>query len=149
MQKRISINKEAPAAYAAMVELSNYIATTSLEPLEKELIKLRASQLNNCAFCINMHAADARKLGDTEHRIYVLSAWREARHLYTETEQAILALTEEVTLIANHGVSEETYAEAERILGPLKLSEVIMAIITINAWNRIGVTTHLHVAKAK
>ena len=95
-----------------------------------------------------MHTTEARKNGETEQRIYLLNAWREA-DLYTETERIILALTEEVTLISKGGVSNETYAEAERLLGQHKLAEVIMAVITINSWNRIAISTLLPVAKAQ
>ncbi|GAB3351671.1 carboxymuconolactone decarboxylase family protein [Arachidicoccus ginsenosidivorans] len=146
MQKRINILKDVPAAYAAQSAMEKYVGTTSLTPIEKELIKIRASQINGCAFCLNMHTADARKNGETEQRIYVLSAWRETE-LFTETERAILALTEEMTLISNGGVSDNTYSEAERLLGEHKLAEVMMAIVTINGWNRIAISTHLPVSK--
>jgi len=139
MKSRIVIPKAAPEAYQAMLGLEKYIASTSLDPVHKELIKIRASQVNGCAYCINMHSADARKLGVTEQRIYLLSAWREA-DFYTEEEKAILALTEEVTLISHH-VSEETYANAAKLFDEKYLAEIIMMIITINAWNRIGIAT--------
>jgi AhpD family alkylhydroperoxidase len=139
MKPRIVIPKAAPDAYQAMLGLEKYIASTSLNPVHKELIKIRASQVNGCAYCINMHTADARKLGVTEQRIYLLSAWREA-DIYTEEEKAILALTEEVTLISQH-VSEETYANAAQFFDEKYLAEIIMMIITINAWNRIGIAT--------
>ncbi len=107
MNSRIVIPQVAPEAYQAMLGLEKYIASTSLSPVHKELIKIRASQINGCAYCINMHTADARKLGVTEQRIYLLTAWREA-DFYSDEEKAILALTEEITLISNH-VSEEVY----------------------------------------
>lgn len=141
MKPRIVIPKVAPEAYQAMLGLEKYIASTSLTPIHKELIKIRASQINGCAYCINMHTTDARKLGLSEQRIYLLSAWREA-DVYTEEEQAILALTEEVTLISNH-VSEEVYQNATLFFDERYLAEIIMMIITINAWNRIGITTGL------
>ncbi|MEO6174863.1 MAG: carboxymuconolactone decarboxylase family protein [Flavobacterium circumlabens] len=139
MKPRIVIPKVAPEAYQAMLSLEKYIASTSLNPVHKELIKIRASQVNGCAYCINMHTADARKLGVSEQRIYLLSAWREA-DIYTQEEKAILALTEEVTLISHH-VSEETYANAAQYFDEKSLAEIIMMIITINAWNRIGIAT--------
>ncbi|HMI06200.1 MAG TPA: carboxymuconolactone decarboxylase family protein [Flavobacterium sp.] len=139
MQTRISMQKTAPEAYNALLGLEKYIASTSLKPLHKELIKIRASQINGCAFCINMHTAEARKLGETEQRIFLISAWREADY-FTEEEQAILALTEEVTLIANH-VKDETYQNAARFFDEKYLAEIIMMIITINAWNRMAITT--------
>jgi AhpD family alkylhydroperoxidase len=144
MKPRIVIPKVAPEAYQALLNLEKYIATTSLNPIYKELIKIRASQVNGCAYCINMHTADARKLGVSEQRIYLLSAWREA-DVYTEEEKAILALTEEVTLISHH-VSEETYENAAKYFDKKLVAEIIMMIITINAWNRIGITTGMRAA---
>lgn len=133
------MQKTAPEAYNALLGLEKYIASTSLKPLHKELIKIRASQINGCAYCIYMHTAEARKLGETEQRIYLISAWRET-DFYSEEEKAILALTEEVTLIANH-VKDETYANAARFFDEKYLAEIIMMIITINAWNRMAITT--------
>lgn len=144
MKPRIVIPTIAPEAYQALINLESYISKTSLTPTHKELIKIRASQINGCAFCINMHTADARKYGETEQRIYLISAWREA-DIYTEEEKAILALTEEVTLISNH-VSEEVYQNAARLFDEKYLSEIILAIITINSWNRFAITTGLRVA---
>jgi AhpD family alkylhydroperoxidase len=141
MKPRIVVPTVAPEAYQAMMNLEKYISTTSLTSVHKELIKIRASQINGCAYCINMHTLDARKHGITEQRIYLLSAWREA-DVYTEEERAILALTEEVTLINNH-VSEEVYQNAANLFEEKYLAEIIMMIITINAWNRIGITTGL------
>lgn len=139
MTPRIVIPTVAPQAYQAMMNLEKYISTTSLTPVHKELIKIRASQINGCAYCINMHSIDARKYGVSEQRIYLLSAWREA-DVYTEEEKAILALTEQVTMISNH-VSDEVYQNAARLFDEKYLAEIIMMIITINAWNRIGVAT--------
>jgi AhpD family alkylhydroperoxidase len=141
MKSRIVIPNVAPEAYQALMNLEKYISTTSLTSTHKELIKIRASQINGCAFCINMHTADARKLGETEQRIYLISAWREA-DIYTEEEKAILALTEEVTLISNH-VSEEVYQNAAQLFDEKYLAEIILAIITINSWNRFAITTGL------
>jgi len=97
--------------------------------------------MNGCAFCIDMHTKDARKAGETEQRIYALSAWRDTL-FFSEDERAILGLTEEVTLISNH-VKDETYEQAAKVLGETYLAQVILAIITINAWNRIGIATKL------
>jgi AhpD family alkylhydroperoxidase len=141
MKPRIDIPTVAPEAYQALMNLEGYISKTSLTQTHKELIKIRASQINGCAFCINMHTADARKYGETEQRIYLISAWREA-DIYTEEEKAILALTEEVTLISNH-VSEEVYQNAASLFDEKYLAEIILAIITINSWNRFAITTGL------
>lgn len=141
--ERVNIQKTEPAAYQAMYALEKYLTASDLNPIHKELIKLRASQINGCAFCINMHSIDARKIGETEQRIYLLNAWRETS-LYTEEEQSILALTEEVTLISNH-VSNEVYNKAASLFDEHYLAQIIMAITTINAWNRIAISTKLKV----
>ncbi len=141
MATRIKIDQAEPTGYKAILGLEKFIESTPLTKTHKDLIKIRASQINGCAFCIDMHTKEARKAGETEQRIYALSAWRDAP-FYTAEERAILALTEEVTLITNH-VSDETYEEALKLLGDSYLAQVILAIITINAWNRIGITTRL------
>lgn len=141
METRINILQVEPEAYKAMYGLEKYIAVSSLHPTHKELIKIRASQINGCAYCINMHTKEARKLGETEQRIYLLNAWRDTQ-LFTEEEKAILALTEEMTLITNH-VSDVTYQHAAKLFGKNYLAQVIMMIVTINAWNRIAITSEL------
>ena len=145
MSNRVNIFQTQPEAYKAMFGLEKYINSTPLNPTHKELIKIRASQINGCAFCINMHTTDARKQGETEQRIYLLNAWRETK-LYTEEERAILALTEEMTLIANGGVSDETYKKAKAIFDDNHLAQIMMAIITINAWNRMAIATQMQPA---
>jgi AhpD family alkylhydroperoxidase len=141
MKARIIIPKVEPEGYKAMLGLDHYLNNTSLTKIHKELIKIRASQINGCAYCIDLHTKDARKAGETEQRIYALNAWRETP-FFTEEERAILALTEEVTLIQNH-VSDKTYEEAARLFDEHYLAQVIMAAIAINAWNRIGIATGL------
>ncbi|WP_433833174.1 carboxymuconolactone decarboxylase family protein [Flavobacterium anhuiense] len=141
MKSRIVIPNVAPEAYNALLNLEKYISSTALTPVHKELIKIRASQINGCAYCINMHTADARKYGISEQRIYLISAWREA-DVYSEEEKAILALTEQVTLINNH-VSDEVYENAAKFFDEKYLAEIILAIITINSWNRLAITTGL------
>src|SRR6185437_13068145 len=121
MSKRVGIE---PKAYEAMMGLENYLKTTELNPIHKELIKIRASQINGCAYCLSMHTNEARALGETEQRIYVLPAWRETTSLYTPEERAVLAVTEEVTRISEHGLTDKTYEEAEAILGRKYLSQV-------------------------
>jgi AhpD family alkylhydroperoxidase len=141
METRVNILQTQPEAYKAMMGLEKYIASTSLTPTHKELIKIRASQINGCAYCINMHTRDARKMGESEQRIYLLNAWRET-NLYTEEEQAILAMTEEVTLIQNH-LSKVTYDIARKLFDEKYIAEIIMMITTINAWNRIAIATEM------
>ena len=142
MENRINIGQTEPQAIKALVEIDKYLQTTQLTKIQKELIKIRASQINGCAYCINLHTKDARKYGETEQRIYLLSAWRETT-FFTEKEQCILALTEEITLISNKGLLDETYQKGIRLFGENYLAQIIMAIISINAWNRIGVSTHM------
>lgn len=141
MNNRMNFKKTEPIAYNALLALEDYMDTTSLTPAHKELIRIRASQLNGCAYCINMHTRDARNLGESEHRIYALSAWKETP-FFSEEERAVLSLTEEVTLITK-GVSEETYRKAVAVLGEQKTAQVIMSTIIINAWNRVGVSTQM------
>ncbi|PZF72717.1 carboxymuconolactone decarboxylase family protein [Taibaiella soli] len=141
MSSRIKIDQVAPSGYKAILGLEKFIESTPLTKTHKDLIKIRASQINGCAFCIDMHTKEARKSGETEQRIYALNTWRDTP-FFSDEERAVLALTEEVTLIGNH-VKDQTYASALSALGETYLAQVILAIITINAWNRIGITTQL------
>ncbi|MFC0434687.1 carboxymuconolactone decarboxylase family protein [Kutzneria buriramensis] len=134
---RINFAKEASASYRAMV-LANKACEEGMDPILAHLIKLRASQLNGCGFCLDMHATHARELGENERRIYALPAWRELS-FYTARERAALALTEEGTLLAEGGVRDETWAEAEKQFSQAELAQIIALIATINAWNRIAV----------
>lgn len=143
MQKRININNaEQPKAYKAMMALEGYLAHTSIPGTLKELIKIRASQINGCAYCIDMHTKDAIKNGESIQRIFLLNAWHEATKFFTEEEQTVLKITEEITLIHQHGLSDETYQSALRFFTGDQIVEIIMSIVTINAWNRIAVSTH-------
>lgn len=142
MAKRINIQELEPKAYEPMFGLEKYLSVIELDSQLKELIKIRASQINGCAFCIQMHAEQARKGGETEQRIYAISAWWESP-LFTEKERAVLALTDEVTLISEQGLSDETYETALDLLGEQQLAQCIMQIITINAWNRIALSTKM------
>ena len=144
MSQRLNLQQVAPEAYKAMFALEKYLGTTQLTPIQKHLLKVRASQLNGCAFCLDMHTREARHDGETEQRLYLLNAWRETS-LFTPEEQALLALTEEITFISK-GVSYATYQQAVAVLGEQRVAQAIMAAITINAWNRIAITTHLPVA---
>ncbi|GDY54410.1 alkyl hydroperoxide reductase AhpD [Streptomyces violaceusniger] len=134
--------KAAPEVYKAMVNL-DAAARKGVDPTLAELVKVRASQLNRCAFCIDMHTKDARAAGESEERLYLLSAWEEADHLYTEKEQAALALTEAVTVLTDGFVPDEVYEQAAKHFEERELAQVIALIFTINAWNRIGVTTRM------
>ena len=142
MQSRVNINKTEPQAYKAMYALEEYVAATQLTKTQKELVKIRASQINRCAYCIDMHTKDALKSGETAQRIFLLNAWRET-DLFSEEEKALLAITEEVTLIHNRGLSDETYQKAELLFGKNGVAQIIVAVSAINAWNRIAVSTNM------
>lgn len=139
MEKRMDLSVVEAEGYKIMMAFEKYLAASELTKTHKELIKIRASQINGCAFCLDMHTKDALKYGETQQRIFTLSAWRDTP-FFTKEEQAILALTEEVTLISNH-VSDKTYNEAVAVLGEKYTAQVIFAIITINGWNRVAITT--------
>ncbi|MCA0758562.1 carboxymuconolactone decarboxylase family protein [Paenibacillus sp. N4] len=140
MSQRTVIIKENPGAYQAMLGLEKYLGESSVSASLKELVKIRASQINGCAYCINMHTKDARKLGESEQRIYALSAWRDTPY-FTPEERAALALTESVTVITKEHVPNAVYDEAARYFNKTQMGELIMAIVTINAWNRIAIST--------
>jgi AhpD family alkylhydroperoxidase len=141
--ERIKLHKVSPEVYEAMMALSN-TAAKDIDPRLAELIKIRASQLNHCAFCLDMHTHDARKRGESEQRLALLAAWEEAGALFSEQEQAALALTEEITELSGRGhVSDEVYSRAAAVFSERELGQVIAMALTINAWNRIGVTTRL------
>jgi AhpD family alkylhydroperoxidase len=142
MEQRINIKQLEPQAYQAMFALEKYVNSSRLTTTHKHLIYVRASQINGCAYCFDLHTKEARSAGETEQRIYALNAWRETM-FFTKEEQAVLALTEEITLVAQTHVSDPVYRQAADILDENYLAQVIMAIITINAWNRIGISTRL------
>jgi AhpD family alkylhydroperoxidase len=140
MNKRININNLQPGAFTAMYGLEDYVIQTGLDPILIELIRNRVSQINGCRYCMDMHTKESVKLGDTEQRISGLRSWREATD-YTEKERASLALAEEITNISQ-GVADDTYANAVKVFDEVSLAQVIMVIVTINAWNRIVRTTY-------
>ncbi|MEU1665773.1 carboxymuconolactone decarboxylase family protein [Streptomyces sparsogenes] len=144
---RLPLAKLAPEFYKAMIGVDT-AARKGLDPTLVDLIKIRASQINHCAFCIHMHTTDARKAGETEERINLLSAWEEASGFFTEKERAALALTEAVTVLTDGFVPDEVYERAAPHFEEAELAQVIALIATINAWNRIGVTTRLTPGKA-
>lgn len=141
MEKRINIQQLEPQAYDIMFGLENYLQNSKLSKTHLELIKIRASQLNGCAFCIDMHTKEALKNGENARRIFLLNAWKETE-LFSEEEKVILAITEEITLIHLHGLSTNTYQQAEKLFDKNYLAQIIMAVVTINAWNRISISTN-------
>lgn len=138
MQERLDYAKVAPEAMKAMLAINHYANNSGLEKSLLELIKIRASQLNGCAYCIDMHTKDARSIGETEQRIYGLSAWRETP-FYTDRERAALEWTETVTLISQHHVSDELYEQVRQQFSEAEVVALTMAIITINGWNRLAI----------
>jgi AhpD family alkylhydroperoxidase len=149
MSKRINFNDVQPSAYDAMEALDRFVDETSIDKLHKEFIKIRASQINGCAYCVDAHSHDALKLGESLQKVLLISAWREAKNIFSEEEQLLFRMTEEITLIHQHGLSDETYRKAIQVFGEERTAQIIMAIITINAWNRIGVATELRPSHRK
>ena len=131
-----------PSSYKAMYDLSITVNKSSLKPIQKELIKIRASQINGCGFCLQMHTADALNAGEKKERIFLLTAWKES-DLFSEEEKAMLSIVEAVTLIHNKGVSDATYREAQNFFSEENIAEIIMTTVVINAWNRIAISTNL------
>jgi AhpD family alkylhydroperoxidase len=138
MQSRLDARKVSPGAYQAMLGLEGFVRKSSkLEPSLLELVKMRASQINGCAFCIDMHSKDARAAGETEQRLYALNAWRETP-FFTERERAALAWTEAVTLVAS-GLPDSVYEEARQRFSEEELVNLTMAVVAINGWNRLSI----------
>ncbi|ABQ06747.1 carboxymuconolactone decarboxylase family protein [Flavobacterium johnsoniae] len=148
MQKRLNIKQAAPDALKAMIGLESYLSKISISKTAKELIKIRASQINGCAYCINIHTQDAVKNGETNQRIFLLSAWREAGDIFTEEEKAVLAITEEITLIHQQGLSDQTYSSAVHFFSEKQIADIITAVITINLWNRVVLSTRLPIGQS-
>ena len=152
MEPRLNPYKVAPKAYQAMSALQAYVDSCGLERPLLELVKTRSSQINGCAFCLDMHTKDARALGETEQRLYLLEAWREAP-FYTDRERAALEWIEAVTLVHESHVPDEVYERAKHQFSPEELVSLTVAIATINSWNRLmigfAVPPQLEPSKAK
>jgi len=138
MEQRIDYKKIAPKSVKGMYELEKYVADSELKDSLIQLVKLRASQINGCAYCIDMHTKDARQAGETEQRLYALSAWEESP-FYTEKERAALQWTEVLTRISENGVSDELYESVRKHFTEVDLTALTMAIISINSWNRLAI----------
>jgi AhpD family alkylhydroperoxidase len=139
--ERMNIHREAPELSRAMVALEHEI---EVEPVLRELVKLRASILNGCAYCIDMHSKRARKAGESEQRIYMVAAWQDAP-FFSERERAALALTDAVTLVAEAHVPAELYEKAAQLFDSEELAHLIWQIATINVWNRVSIATRASV----
>jgi AhpD family alkylhydroperoxidase len=138
MEPRLNPYKLAPTGYQAILALQKYVDGCGLERPLLELVKMRASQINGCAYCLDMHSKDARALGETEQRLYLLNAWRESP-FYTERERAALEWTESVTLLSNREVADEVYERVKQQFSAEELVNLTMAIATINTWNRLSI----------
>jgi AhpD family alkylhydroperoxidase len=140
MDTRFDLATAAPGAYQAMLGLEQYLHGCGLGESLIHLIKLRASQINGCAYCLDMHWKDLRAIGETEQRLYSLNAWRECSY-YTDRERAALAWTEAVTLLTSGHVSDLVYDEARVHFSERELSDLTLAVATINAWNRLAIAS--------
>lgn len=141
MEPRINYTKTAPEAYQVLIKLESYLRKTSLEPDLVDLVKLRSSQINGCAYCIDMHTKDARSRGESEQRLYGVTAWRETP-FYSSRERAALAWAESVTKISDNQVPDEIYNFAREHFTEKELVDLTMAVIAINAWNRLAISFH-------
>jgi len=139
MNTRLNYQKVAPEAMKGMFELEKYVLNSGLERALYELVKTRASQINGCAYCLDMHTKDAREEGETEQRLYGLSAWRESP-FYTERERAALAWTETLTRISQNDVTDTLYEATRKYFDEEELVTLTMAIIAINGWNRLAIS---------
>lgn len=142
LQQRMNLNDADPLAYKPMYAMEKYVHSAGLGEDLLALVKIRASQLNGCAYCLDMHGREARAAGVGNRRLDVLSGWQEAPGLYSERERAAIALTEEMTLIGEGGVSQETWLGVSAEFSDAETAALMMAICAINVWNRIAITTH-------
>lgn len=137
---RLDLAKTAPKVFRALIGFDT-AAREGLDPALVELIQIRASHLNHCAYCLHLHTNDARRAGESEDRLHMVPVWREARHFFTDRERAALALTEAVTLVADGGVPDDVYARAAEVFDDPELAHVLALILTINTWNRVALAT--------
>ncbi len=143
MKQRVNYYDVAPEAFKVMMEMEKYIKSTELDGKLQELIKICASQINGCAFCLNMHTIDARKMGETEQRLYCVSAWREC-DFYSEAEKVALELTEHVTLIPTKRVPDELYNRVRQFYSEKDYVDLVIIINQINSWNRLSISMGNH-----
>jgi len=138
MQPRLEAQKASPGAYHAMLALEGFVRNSKLEPSLLELVKMRASQINGCAYCLDMHSKDARAAGETEQRLYTLDAWRETP-FFTDRERAALAWTEALTLVSQGHVPDAVFEEAHQHFSNEELVNLSLAVVAINGWNRLAI----------
>lgn len=138
MKSRIDVMQVSPKAVQAVQGLQSYVNASGLEPSLLELVKMRASQINGCAYCLDMHSEDARAAGETEQRLYLLDAWREAP-FYSDRERAALEWTESLTLVRENHVPDEVYEKARQYFSEKELVDLALAVVAINTWNRLSI----------
>ncbi|HKW89100.1 MAG TPA: carboxymuconolactone decarboxylase family protein [Candidatus Acidoferrales bacterium] len=139
MEPRINVAKVDPKAYQAFLAVEAYVRQSLLEKPLLELIRMRASQINGCAYCLDMHSKDARAAGETEQRLYGLNAWEESP-FYSDRERAALAWTEAVTLVSESHVPDRVFEEVRKVFTEKELVELTVAVVTINSWNRLAIS---------
>ena len=142
MQNRIQYGKAYPDAFKAMLALSQVVEKSGLSPQLIDLVNFRVSQINGCAYCLDMHSKDLRARGETEQRLYMINAWREAPHLYSSRERAALAWAEAVTRLEHQEVPDAVYNEALKEFSEAELAQLTLAVVAINGWNRFNVAFH-------
>ncbi|MFA5651001.1 MAG: carboxymuconolactone decarboxylase family protein [Proteiniphilum sp.] len=142
MKERINVQQLEPNSYKAMIGLENYLHSSGLSRKLIELIKIRASQINGCAYCLDMHTKDAMANGEEPRRLFAIAAWWESP-LFNEKERAALKMTDEITRISEQGLSDEAYSIAKENFSDNEIAQIIIAIGVINVWNRIAVATHM------
>jgi len=142
MKQRINLKQLEPKVYEVLYSMEEYLSTTDLSVQLRELIKVRVSQINKCAFCIELHSKDAIKAGETQRRLLALTAWEESP-LFSDEEKAVLAFTEAITLISHAGVSDAVFAEVKRYYNDNQICQIIAAINQMNFWNRIALSTKM------
>ncbi len=138
MKSRLDYWKSSPQGFTALRHLSDYVEGSGLERTLLELVKTRASQINGCAYCLDMHTKDARAAGESEQRLYTLSAWRETP-FFSERERAALAWTEVITKISEHHIDDALYSELQQHFSEKEIVDLTLAIIAINGWNRLAI----------
>jgi AhpD family alkylhydroperoxidase len=143
MQQRIDVARVSPAAYQAVSALQKYVDQSGLDAKLRELIKIRASQINGCAFCLAMHTRDARKLGETDERMHLLNAWHEAP-VYSERERAALGWIEAITLVTQGHVPDEAFETVREQFSEKEIVDLTAAAVAINTWNRIAIAFRIH-----
>ncbi len=148
MQQRIDVTKVSPAALQAASALQGYVDKSGLDAKLRELIKIRASQINGCAYCLAMHTREARKIGETDERMHLLDAWREAP-VFTARERAALGWTEAITLVAQDHVPDEVYDEVRKQFSEKEIIDLTAAAVAINMWNRLAIALRAHAAGRK